>query len=266
MLSSDPADLRLALDLCDRADHLTMRAFEKTDLVVETKADRSPVSEADREVELLLRDALESARPSDHVLGEEFGTLLAQKDSSRQWIIDPIDGTANFIRHLPFWATLIALEVSDEIVLGVVSAPALGRRWWAGRGLGAYTTSVGMSSPRPLGVSAVTSLTDAYILGASLNYWSDANLSPEGWFALAAEAHWDRSVGDFWTHMLVAEGSAEIGIDPIGNLWDLAALKVIVEESGGTFTDFTGAACASGGNGVSSNGRLHERALEFLSG
>lgn len=264
MAHADTSDLELALNLCDQADEITAVAYMKTDLVVGTKPDRSPVSEGDRAVELALRETLAVERPGDQVLGEEFGARLGGDGATRRWIIDPIDGTANFIRGLPFWATLLALEVSGEVVLGVVSAPALGRRWWAGRGLGAFMTSISATEPKKLSVSAVADLSDSYVLGSSLTYWDDMNRSYAGWLDLASQAHWDRSVGDFWTHMLVAEGGAEVGVDPIGNLWDLAALKVIVEEAGGTFTDFAGDSRADGGNGVSSNGLLHVEALRIL--
>lgn len=267
MANVDPADLELALALCDRADVITTAAYRRTDLVVERKADRSPVSEADREVELVLREALADARPADRILGEEFGGVNASYGTggpARRWIIDPIDGTANFIRRMPVWATLLALEVEGAIVAGVVSAPALGRRWWAGSGLGAFSVSSDTPQPRRIGVSAVADLGDAYVLGASLNYWDEVKRSPRPWLELSARASWDRTVGDFWTHMLVAEGSAEIGLDPLANLWDLAALKVIVEEAGGTFTSFDGTSRADGGNALSSNGLLHGPVLEVL--
>lgn len=267
MAHVDPADLELALALCDQADVITTAAYRRTDLVVERKADRSPVSEADKEVELVLREALARARPGDQVLGEEFGGRSAAggtAGAARRWIIDPIDGTANFIRRVPVWATLLALEIDAVIVAGVVSAPALGRRWWAGRDLGAFTVSPDSPQPRRIGVSAVTDLGSAYALGASLHYWDEVKRSPRAWLELSARVSWDRTLGDFWSHMLVAEGSAEIGLDPIGNLWDLAALKVIVEEAGGAFTSFDGTARADGGNGLSSNGLLHGPVLEIL--
>lgn len=268
MISADPADVALACALCDRADEITTAAFGSPDLAVHTKSDQSPVSDADREVELFLRDALARERPGDEILGEEFGDTASRASGEeaavRRWIIDPIDGTANFIRHYPMWATLLALEVDGELTVGVVSAPALGRRWWAGKGLGAFTTSLAQADPIRMGVSRVEEIADAYVLGASLNYWADAGLNPGGWLDLTGRALWDRTVGDFWTHMLVAEGCAEIGVDPFGNLWDLAALKVIVEEAGGTFTDFSGERRADRGNGVSSNGHLHSDALEIL--
>ena len=267
-MTADPADVELALALCDRADEITTSAFRGTGLVVELKADRSPVSDADREVELALRAELAAARSADQIIGEEFGHESAPADRSvgdpqRRWIIDPIDGTVNFIRRYPVWATLLALEVDGELTVGVVSAPALGRRWWAGKGLGAYAASPGDSNPTRLHVSKVADLSNAYVLGSALSSWK-ARGGPDGYVQLAMSALWDRSLGDFWSHMLVAEGCAEAGVDPIGNLWDLAALLVIVEEAGGTFTDLTGRRRADGGHGLSSNGLLHSEVLRIL--
>jgi histidinol-phosphatase len=266
---ADSADVALALSLCDRADEITTAAFRRADLVVESKADRSPVSEADRAVELALKAELGAARPTDQILGEEFGHSRAPAGSPvnglmRRWIIDPIDGTTNFIRRYPVWATLLALEVDGELSVGVVSAPALGRRWWAGRGLGAFASSPVDGEATPIHVSDIADLSNAYVLGSALSSWAHRQ-GPAGYVELATRAFWDRSLGDFWSHMLVAEGCAEVGVDPIGNLWDLAALQVIVEEAGGTFTDLGGRRRADGGHGVSTNGLLHTEVLEILS-
>jgi histidinol-phosphatase len=258
------ADLDLARALCDRADEITTAAFGRTDLVVETKPDRTPVSEADRQVELAIRSALSSERPGDVVVGEEFGTGSGPSSGARRWIVDPIDGTKNFVRRIPAWATLLALEVDGVIAVGVVSAPALGRRWWAGRGVGAFATTWG-SDPVGLHVSKVSSLADAYVTGGALSAW-DGQGGPSGAVELALQCYWDRNLGDFWSHMLVAEGCCEIGLDPIVSLWDLAALQVIVEEAGGRFTDFAGVARADGGSAISSNGLLHDEALAILRG
>lgn len=268
MVTANPEDIELALRLCDAADELTMAAFRRTDLHVETKADDTPVSEADRAVEQTIWSLLTAARPGDQLLGEEFGHQgggdTVSSPSVRRWILDPIDGTANFVRRYPIWATLLALEVDGELVVGAVSAPALGRRWWAGRGLGAFALSPGDPEPTRLEVSQVTELADAYVLSTSANYWQEAGLSMTGYQRLALGAKWDRGLGDFWSHMMVAEGCAEVGVDPIGKLWDLAALQVVVEEAGGTFTDLSGARRADGGNAVSTNGHLHATALATI--
>jgi histidinol-phosphatase len=257
-------DLELALSLCGDADEITTAASGRTDLVVETKADRTPVSEADREVEQAIRLALAAARPGDVVVGEEFGTGSGPSEGSRRWIVDPIDGTKNFVRRIPVWATLLALEEDGVITVGVVSAPALGRRWWAGRGLGAFASTRG-ADPVGLRVSQVSQLADAYVTGGALSAWESQG-GPASSVDLALRCYWDRNLGDFWSHMLVAEGACEIGLDPIVSLWDLAALQVIVEEAGGRFTDFAGAARADGGSAISSNGLLHAEALAILQG
>lgn len=256
------ADLGLALRLADRADAITTAAFAKADLVVETKPDRTPVSEADQAVERDIRAGLEDERPADRVVGEEYGDTGS---GPRRWIVDPIDGTKNFVRRNPVWATLVALEVDGVVTVGVVSAPALGRRWWAGRGLGAWTTSPvsGPGGPVRLSVSRVADLADAHLSGAALSSWDDWG-GPAVYESLALSCYADRSFGDFWSHMLVAEGVCDIGLDPIASLWDLAALQVIVEEAGGVFTDFSGEARADGGSAISSNGLLHEAARAIL--
>lgn len=264
-LVASPADLDLALDLADVADRVTSAAFRRPDLAVETKPDLTPVTEADRSAEQAIRDALAGRRPEDAVVGEEYGT---SGTGERRWIVDPIDGTKNFVRGIPVWGTLIALEDRGHLVVGVVSAPALGRRWWAGRGLGAFAADLG-PSPRaaglPIHVSRVADLEDAQLSGASLEGWDERGLTAQV-VDLALRCWRDRSFGDFWSHMLVAEGACDIGLDPVASLWDLAALQVIVEEAGGTFTDLAGVPRSDGGCGVSSNGLLHPRALAILAG
>ena len=262
-------DLQLALDLADRADAITMAAFPRPDLVVETKADRTPVSEADRAVEEMVRKALAEARPDDRVVGEEFGDSWAEgasgpdrKRASRRWIVDPIDGTKNFVRRIPVWATLIALETEGVMQVGVVSAPALGRRWWASRRAGAWVRE-GEAEPRRIAVSKVSRLEDAHVSGASLSAWEDWG-GAEVFVRLAERCYADRAFGDFWSHVLVAEGACDIGLDPIVSLWDLAPLQVIVEEAGGRFTSFGGEARADGGSAISSNGILHDEARRIL--
>lgn len=260
---ADNSDLQLALELCDVADAITSAAFRRADLAVETKPDLTPVTEADRAVEIALREEIGRRRPGDVVLGEEFGSG-GNGESPRRWILDPIDGTKNFVRGIPVWATLLALEEHGSLVIGVVSAPALGRRWWAARGEGAWAGAPG-SQGDPIRVSRVSSLSDAQVSGASLSGWEEHG-GPGGAVDLALRCWRDRAFGDFWSHMLVAEGACEIALDPVVSIWDLAALKVIVEEAGGRFTDLGGAARADGSSAVSSNGLLHDEALAILHG
>jgi histidinol-phosphatase len=262
-------DLALALGLAALADRMTMAAYGNQDLVVETKPDLSPVTDADLAVEAALREELARARPGDAVVGEEFGADDGHEESARRWIIDPIDGTKNFVRGVPVWATLIALDVDHRMAVGVASAPALGRRWWAGRGRGAWTGSpgadgqVGALVARRLKVSSVRRLGDAQLSYSSLAGW--ANRGGTGpLLDLAARCWRTRAFGDFWSHLLVAEGACEIGLDPEASLWDLAALQIIVEEAGGRFTDLSGADRADGGSAVSTNGLVHDDVLALL--
>ena len=234
-------DLTLALALADAADAITMRSFRST-FAVRTKADRSPVTEVDEAVERAIRDALERERPEDGIIGEELG-VAAAAPGRRNWIIDPIDGTKNFVRGVPVFGTLIALD--GEV--GVVSAPALHRRWWAARGEGAFCNGARIR------VSVVSSIENAMIASIDVSY-----------AALVRACAHVRGFGDFWSHMLVAEGAAEIGIDPVVSHWDMAAVQVIVEEAGGRFTDYAGRARPDGGSGVSTNGLLHEEVLRWL--
>ncbi len=243
-------DLAFALSLADIADAVTLRRFRASDLVVETKPDLSPVSEADREVERLLRERVETERPGDAVVGEEYG---ATGDSRRRWVFDPIDGTKNYVRGVPVWATLVALQEDGVVTTGVVSAPALGRRWWARRGAGAFRDG------EPIHVSRVADVTDAHLSYSSLGGWKGTR------FLDLADACWrTRAFGDFWSHVLVAEGAVDLAAEPEVSLWDLAALQVIVEEAGGRFTDVHGNARPDGGSAVSSNGLLHDVALPYL--
>jgi histidinol-phosphatase len=249
-----PDDLAFALALADLADRVTLARFQDSDLVVETKPDLSPVSEADREVERVLRERVLRDLPDDAVLGEEYGV---SGDSPRQWIIDPIDGTKNYVRGVPVWATLIALQVGGVGTVGVVSAPALGRRWWAARGEGAYADG------RPIRVSKVADLGDAHFSYSSLAGWEKQGRLP-GFLELGRRCWRTRGFGDFWSHLLVAEGGVDVAAEPEVSLWDLAAVQVVVEEAGGTFTDLSGRATADGGSAVSSNGLLHAAALDLL--
>jgi histidinol-phosphatase len=239
-------DLVLALEAADAADAISLARFRATDLEVRTKTDRTPVTEADEAVETEVRRIIQLARRRDAFLGEEHGVTGR---GARRWIVDPIDGTRNYTRGVPVWATLIALEERGELILGVVSAPALGRRWYAERGGGAW------AGDDRVHVSSVHRVEDA-VLSFALEQPVPA-LATQAWHA--------RGYGDFWSHMLVAEGAVDGAIDAIGvSLWDLAAVQVIVEEAGGTFTDFTGAPRADGGSAISSNGHLHALLLEAV--
>jgi histidinol-phosphatase len=237
-----PPDLALALELADAADAISLAHF-RTELVVEQKPDLTPVTEADRAVEVALRTLLAEARPDDAVLGEEFG---ASGDALRTWIVDPIDGTKNFARGIPVWGTLVALEEGGRVCLGVVSAPALGRRWWAERGAGAFANG------ERIEVSRIERIEDAV-----LSFGLDRELPPLAWRAWHV-----RGIGDFWAHMLVAEGCVDGAFDVVGAAaWDLAAVQMIVEEAGGRFTDFRGEARFDSGTGLSTNGHLHDALL-----
>jgi histidinol-phosphatase len=252
-------DLTLAHELADLADRITMDRFRASDLVVETKPDLTPVSEADRAVERAMRERLAEVRPADLVFGEEYGADSG--DAARRWIVDPIDGTKSYVRGMPVWATLIALEDDGELICGIASAPALGVRWWAARGQGAYAREHG-GDPRRLHVSGISEMADAQLCFGGLDDWS-----PDGRAALlelSARCWRSRGFGDFWQYMLVAEGAAEMGVDPVVSMWDIAAPLVIVTEAGGRFTDLAGVATAEGGAGVASNGHLHEAMLAAL--
>lgn len=250
-------DLALAVKAADVADRITLSYFRRPSLAVETKADLSPVTEADRGAEAAVRDLIGRERPGDAVIGEEMGSTGT---SSRRWVLDPIDGTANFVRGVPVWATLIALEVEGEIEVGMVSAPALGRRWWAERGHGAFAAAPG-DGGSPIRVSRVADLADAALSNGCLSHYTD----PGPVVRLAQKVGRDRGFGDFWSHMLVAEGCCDIGLDPIVSVWDVAPLQVIVEEAGGKFTDFRGQRRLDGGSAISSNGLLHEDVVLVLS-
>jgi histidinol-phosphatase len=243
-ISSD--DLRLALHLADLSDRITLAAF-RTSFAVRTKADQTPVSEIDERVEKTNRAELQRERPDDAVVGEEFGK---RGGGARTWIIDPIDATKNYIRGIPIFATLIALDG----LVGVVSAPALNRRWWATKGAGAFCNG------QPIHVSKVANLRDAQIGYDSVSDFRD----PERFLTLVNQCGRSRGYGDFWIHMLVAEGATEIAVEPAVSWWDMAAVQIIVEEAGGRFTSLAGEARADRGSGVSTNGILHEAVLGAL--
>ncbi len=252
------ADLELALQAIDLADSITLQAFRRPSLLVETKADSSPVTEADRGTELAIRELIARERPGDAVLGEEMGS---SGSGARRWFIDPIDGTVNFVRGIPVWATLLGLEVDGSMQIGAVSAPALGRRWWAQRGEGAFAASARQQAERIV-VSGVAELSSSGISSASIADFP----APARLVELAQKVKRDRGFGDFWSHMLVAEGSCEVGLDPVVSVWDIAPLQVIVEEAGGKFTDFAGARRLDGGTALSSNGLVHDDVVAALSG
>jgi histidinol-phosphatase len=249
------ADLDFALRLADTADAITADRFRSLDLKVSRKPDRTPVTDADTAVEDALRAQLAAVFPEDTVVGEERGGVIGK---GRNWVIDPIDGTKNFLRGMPAWATLIALVVDGKPVVGVASAPALGRRWWAAAGVGAFT-----DDGRRLSVSGVDDLADAYLSTTDLGSWVEYH-SREAYLRLA-DASWEtRAFGDFWQHCLVAEGVIDIAAEAIVNAWDVAPLQVIVEEAGGRFTDLKGVATFEGGTALSTNGKLHDAALTHL--
>ncbi len=245
-------DLELALQLADMADVVTMESFRRRDLVVDSKPDMTFVSEADRHAEQILQDHLRNIRPDDGILGEEHGKV--EGTSGVRWVIDPIDGTHNYVRSIPVWATLIAVERDEAVEVGVVSAPALGRRWWAARGEGAFVTG-----GERIAVSKVSKLEDAQLSSG----WDEVLFEP-GYQELSRRCWRTRGFGDFWSVVLVAEGACDIAIEP-GYVWDLAPLVVIVEEAGGTFTDRDGTPGIRGGHCVATNGRLHAATLSLLS-
>jgi histidinol-phosphatase len=256
-------DLALALELADLADAITIARYRSAELVVETKPDLTPVTEADRAVETALRERLAAARPDDGVIGEEFGAA-AGSIAGRNWIIDPIDGTKGYVRGIPVWSTLLALAVDGEITVGVASAPELNRRWWAARGQGAWLDDGLPGAPRRLQVSSVRELSDAQASFGDLDDWRGPGRL-ERLLELFRRCWRAGGYGDVFTYMLVAEGAVDIGVYPEVKLWDLAAAKVIVEEAGGRFTDFQGVARADGGSGLATNGLIHDAALEILS-
>jgi histidinol-phosphatase len=248
-------DLALALGLADLADSITLPRFRAADLVVEAKPDLTPVSEADRAVERAIRERLAGERPGEPVLGEEEGG--EDEGGGARWIVDPIDATKNYVRGIPVYATLIALERGGEPVVGVASAPSLGRRWWAARGEGAFADG------RRLEVSRVERLADAVV-----TYTSAADFAPRGLgaqFERLVDTAWAaRGYGDFWQYVLLAEGAVDVAVETVAELWDLAAPQVIVEEAGGRFTSLDGTRTAAAGNCLASNGRLHEEALAVM--
>lgn len=254
------ADMELAQRLADVADELSMQRFQSMDLQVETKPDRTPVTDADKSVEDAIRAQLNHARTEDSIVGEEFGT---SGDSERVWIIDPIDGTANFLRGVPVWATLIALRVDGEYVLGVVSAPAMGRRWWGAKDQGAFTKDID-GTIRELNVSKVKDIADASFSFSSIELW-DENGELEKLWGISKKVWRTRAYGDFWSHMLVAEGVVDISAESHLKIYDWAALAPIVTEAGGIFRDQSGELTAETSRVMCSNGLLDNQLSELIS-
>ena len=269
-------DLALAHALADLADAISLDRYQAQDLVITTKPDNTPVTDADRAVENAIREALATHRQTDGLVGEEFGS--DKGISGRYWVIDPIDGTKNFMRGVPTWATLIALVSVDEagveeVVVGIASAPALARRWSAAKGHGAFMRFTpgtiddlsedfdSSSCEKKISVSQVAALADASISYSDFAGWGD-RLEP--FQKMLANAWRTRGIGDFWSHMLVAEGAVDVAIEPSLALWDMAALDIIVREAGGTFTNTAGHNGPFGGSGVSTNGVLHNAVINGL--
>lgn len=252
-------DLRLAHVMADNADSISMARFRSLDLDVSTKPDLTPVTDADVAVEQAIRSRLKQTRPRDAVHGEEG------EDTGwgpRRWVIDPIDGTKNFVRGVPVWASLIALLDDGVPVVGVVSAPALSRRWWAASGLGAHTR-FGDGPARRLSVSGVADLGEASLSFSSLSGWADLGLRER--FVALTDAVWRvRGYGDFFSYCLVAEGAVDVAAEPEVKLWDLAPLDILVREAGGSFTNLAGEPGPHGGSAVASNGQLQSAALAYL--
>ena len=255
-------DLALALELADAADAISMARFEALDLVVTTKPDRTPVTDADQAVERAIRTLVAERRPTDGILGEEFGTA---GPTTRQWIIDPIDGTAGFLRGINIWGTLIALAIDGVPVLGVVSSPALGKRWWAATGGGAWSTDARFPTAPPtrLSVSGVASLADASLSYGSIQQW-DAAGRLDTLVALSRQVWRTRAYGDMWSYMLLAEGHLDIAGEFDLQPYDMAALVPIVQEAGGRFTSVDGEDGPWHGSALATNGRLHDVVLAAL--
>ncbi|KWT58279.1 histidinol phosphatase [Streptomyces albus subsp. albus] len=257
----NPGDLEVALDLADRADAVTGARFRARDLRIDHKPDRTPVTDADLAVEEALRTALKERLPDDGFFGEEHG---GTPEGPRVWIVDPIDGTKNFLRGVPVWATLIALVEHGRPTVGVVSAPALRQRWWAAAGGGAWTRR-GDEPPTAIRVSGVSSLADAYLSTTNLKTW-DAFHSRAAYLRLADSCWEDRAFGDFLQHCMVAEGVLDVAAEPVVSPWDVAAVRVIVEEAGGRCTDLAGGDILTGGGALAANPELHEQAIAVLKG
>ncbi len=253
-MSHDDANLALALELADLADAISSKRFRAADLRVDTKSDSTPVTDADERIEEMVREHLGTTRPGHAVLGEEGGS---SGEAEFRWIVDPIDGTKNFARGVPVWATLLSLQHRGEETVAVVSAPALGRRWWAARGGGAHCNGT------VLRVSSVADLANATLSFTDVRDFATLGWG-EGFTRLAAACRITRGFGDFWSHMLVAEGAIDCGVEPVVNEWDVSAARLIVREAGGAFSDFAGVDHCTGGNAVTSNSLIHGAVLACL--
>lgn len=259
------AELAFVLTLADRADAISLSRYHALDLEITTKPDNTPVTDADKAVERAIIDAIATQYPTDGVVGEEFGST-GGKD--RYWIIDPIDGTKNFLRGVPTWATLIALVENEKVVVSVVSSPALYRRWYATDGGGAFVVEgviagASNSQARQIAVSKVSAISDASIAYSDFQGWGTRRSA----FEKLLDSAWrSRGMGDFWSHMLVAEGAVDVAIEPSLALWDMAALDLIVREAGGRFSSLDGVDGPFGPNAISSNGVIHELILEAING
>jgi histidinol-phosphatase len=247
--------LDVALELADIADAITLARFRAPDLRVDTKSDHTPVTDADRATEQALRDALQRLRPEEAIVGEEFG---GDGQAEWRWILDPIDGTINYANGVPVWATLIALMRGDRAVCGVVSAPALGRRWWAATGRGAFT-----DSGQRIRVSRTLALEEAYVSFTDIRDFATRG-GEAGFREVLNRARVVRAFGDFWSHMLVAEGVIDVAIEAWVNPWDVAAAQVILTEAGGRFSDFDGLDRIDSGNVITTNGLLHDEMVSLM--
>ena len=254
--------LALAQAACDEADGLARGAFRR-DLRISTKPDRTFVTEADQAIERAIRGRIHAAWPEHGLVGEEYGTEAG--DAPTRWYIDPIDGTHNFIRGVPLFGTLLAVEHDGELQAAVISAPALHGRWWARRGGGAWARGIDDPAARRIHVSSVASLGDAQVLYGSGHDIEASGLAP-GFHGLLGEVWRERGFGDFWGYTLLAEGAAEAMIEVELSSWDAAAPTVLIEEAGGRVTDFTGRRAIESGTFLATNGPLHDEVRARLAG
>lgn len=247
-------DLELALELADAADEISLDRFRSLDLLIETKPDLSPVTDADKAVEKKLLEILAKQRPEDAIIGEEYGT---SGSGDRKWIIDPIDGTANFVRGVPVWATLIALSVDGKPSVSVVSAPAMGLRWWAAPGVGSFSRGID-GQIRKLAVSKVSELSDCSLSYNNLQLWQKTP-HLEKLLELSSKIWRTRAYGDFWSYMLLAEGAIDVVSEHDLKIYDIAALVPIVEQAGGKFSDLLGPLTEQSSSVLATNSLLHEK-------
>jgi histidinol-phosphatase len=246
--------LDFAVEIAREAGDITLRHFRGS-YVAERKADNSFVTIADREAEAHLRSRIETAFPDDSILGEEGADKVG--GSNRRWILDPIDGTYSFVHGVPLYGVLIGVELMGEPIVGVVNLPASGEIVYAARDLGCFWNG------EPARASSTTSLDEALLLCTDFGVCEQYGFGAAA-ASLQREVHSRRTWGDAYGHILVATGRADIMIDPVMNIWDCAALLPIVEEAGGTFTDWTGKRTIDGGNAISTNTRLFESVMEIV--